>query len=119
MGLTIWEFMAKSGKTLEELIEEVYGIVGPFKYERSDLHISETLKQRVLADCSADKFKSFGPYAVRRVETIDGWKYHFDNDQWLMIRASGTEPVLRTYAESDTLDNARAILEACKEAIGA
>ena len=119
MGLTIWEFMAKSGKTLEELIDEVYGIVGPFKYERSDLHISEALKQRVLADCTADKFKAFGPYTVRRVETIDGWKYHFDNDQWLMIRASGTEPVLRTYAESDTLENARKILAACKEAIGA
>jgi len=119
MGLTIWEFMAKSGKTLEQLIDEVYGIVGPFKYERSDLHISEALKQRVLADAASDKNKSFGPYAVRRLETIDGWKYHFDNDQWLMIRASGTEPVLRTYAESDTLENARKILAACKETIGA
>jgi len=119
MGLTIWEFMAKSGKTLEQLIDEVYSIVGPFKYERSDLHISEALKQQVLADCTSDKNKSFGSYAVRRLETIDGWKYHFDNDQWLMIRASGTEPVLRTYAESDTLENARKILSACKETIGA
>lgn len=92
MGLTIWEFMAKSGKTLEQLIEEVYSIVGPFKYERSDLHITEALKQRVLADCTSDKNKTFGPYAVRQLETVDGWKYHFDNDQWLMIRASGTEP---------------------------
>ena len=119
MGLTIWEFMAKSGKTLEQLIDEVYGIVGPFKYERSDLHISEALKQQVLADCTSDKHKTFGPYAVRRLETIDGWKYHFDNDQWLMIRASGTEPVLRTYAESSTLENARKILAACKTTIGA
>jgi phosphomannomutase len=53
------------------------------------------------------------------LETVDGWKYHFDNDQWLMIRASGTEPVLRTYAESDTLANARRILDACKATIGA
>lgn len=119
MGLTIWEFMARSGKSLEELIEEVYAIVGPFKYDRSDLHISESLKERVLADCTADRFKAFGPYAVQRVETIDGWKYHFDRDQWLMIRASGTEPVLRTYAESDTLENAQHILAACREAIGA
>jgi phosphomannomutase len=119
MGLTIWEFMAKSGKTLEELVAEVYSIVGEFKYERSDLHITEELKQRVLADCTSDKHKSFGPYAVRRLETVDGWKYHFDNDQWLMIRASGTEPVLRTYAESDTLENARKILAACKATIGA
>ncbi len=119
MGLTIWEFMAKSGKTLEELIQEVYAIVGEFKYERSDLHISEALKQQVLKACTDEKYTKFGSLEVRRLETIDGWKYHFDNDQWLMIRASGTEPVLRTYAESKDMDGARKILAACKEAIGA
>lgn len=119
MGLTIWEFMAKSGKSLDDLIEEVYSIVGPFKYERNDLHISEALKQDVLARCKAGSFTAFGDLVVRQVETIDGFKFHFDNDQWLMIRASGTEPVLRCYAESDTLQNARAILAACQRTIGA
>jgi phosphomannomutase len=119
MGLTIWEFMAKSGKSLDDLIGEVYAIVGPFKYERNDLHISEALKQEVLARCQAGTFTAFGDLAVRQVETIDGFKFHFDNDQWLMIRASGTEPVLRCYAESDTLENARAILAACQHSIGA
>jgi phosphomannomutase len=119
MGLTIWEFMAKSGKSLDDLINEVYAIVGPFKYERNDLHISEALKQQVLDKCEAGTFTTFGEYAVRRVETIDGFKFHFDNDQWLMIRASGTEPVLRCYAEADTLANARNILAACQRTIGA
>jgi phosphomannomutase len=119
MGLTIWEFMAKSGKSLDDLIGEVYAIVGPFKYERNDLHISEALKQEVLARCQAGTFTAFGDLVVRQVETIDGFKFHFDNDQWLMIRASGTEPVLRCYAESDTLENARAILAACQHSIGA
>ena len=63
--------------------------------------------------------KAFGDLPVRRRETIDGYKYHFDDDQWLMIRASGTEPVLRTYAESSSLAKAHAILAACKKAIGA
>lgn len=119
MGLTIWEFMAKSGKTLDELIQEVYAIVGPFAYERNDLHISEALKQEVLEACREGRYERFGDYIVRSVETIDGYKFHFDNDQWLMIRASGTEPVLRCYAESDTLENARKILTACRTAIGA
>ncbi len=119
MGLTIWEFMAKSGKSLEELIQEVYAIVGAFSYERDDLHITEELKRKVLDDCSNDRYKRFGDLEVRRLETIDGYKYHFDRDQWLMIRASGTEPVLRTYAESDSIENARRILKACKETIGA
>lgn len=119
MGLTIWEFMAKSGKSLDDLIQEVYAIVGPFKYDRDDLHITESLKQRVLDDCRNDRYRRFGALEVRSVETIDGWKYHFDHDQWLMIRASGTEPVLRTYAESSDLDKARKILADCKGTIGA
>lgn len=119
MGLTIWEYMARSGKSLDELIQEVYAIVGPFSYDRNDLHISEDLKQKVLAECEAGSYTNFGGMEVRRVETIDGHKFHFDNDQWLMIRASGTEPVLRCYAESDSLDNARKILKACETVIGA
>lgn len=119
MGLTIWEFMAKSGKSLDDLIQEVYAIVGPFSYDRNDLHITEELKQDVLKKCEADAFKAFGPFEVRRRETIDGYKYFFDDDQWLMIRASGTEPVLRCYAESSTLERAQAILAACRKTIGA
>lgn len=41
MGLTLWEFMAKSGKTLNDLINEVYEIVGPFSFERNDLHLKK------------------------------------------------------------------------------
>ena len=119
MGLTLWEFMARSGRSLDELIKEVYAITGPFSYDRNDLHITEAIKQRVLDDCRNDRHKKFGDWDVRSVETIDGWKYHFDQEQWLMIRASGTEPVLRCYAESSTPEGAKALLEACRKTIGA
>lgn len=117
MGLIIWEFMAKSVKTLDELIAEVYDIVGPFKFERNDLHITEELKQRIIANCKADNYKSFGPYNVREVKTIDGFKYFFDDERWVMIRPSGTEPVLRTYAEAPTLEEVRVILKATEDTI--
>ncbi len=117
MGLTIWEYMAKSGKSLEQLIEDLYKITGPFVYERNDLHLDETTKQKVIKGCKDDIYKSFGSYKVERLETIDGWKYHFENEQWLMIRASGTEPVLRLYAESDTLENTRKLLKAAQETL--
>lgn len=115
MGLTIWEYMAKSGKSLEQLIEDLYKLTGRFVYERNDLHLTEEVKQKVIKDCKDDKFKSFGSYKVEKLETIDGWKYYFENDQWMMIRASGTEPVLRVYAESDTLENTRKILKATQD----
>jgi phosphomannomutase len=119
MGLTIWEFMAKTGKSLDELINEVYEIVGPFAFERSDLHIEESKKVQIIEKCKSDAFHMFGKYKVAKVDTMDGFKYTFDENRWLMIRPSGTEPVLRTYAEAPTLDEVRVMLEACKLTIGA
>lgn len=117
MGLTIWEYMVKSGKSLDDLIKEVYEIVGEFKFERSDMHLKEEVKVAIVENCKNDNYSSFGPYNVERVETIDGWKYFFDNGDWLMIRASGTEPVLRNYAESETTEKAFAILKAAEKAL--
>jgi phosphomannomutase len=111
MGLIIWEYMVKSGKTLEQLIEDVYKIVGAFKFERIDLHLTEADKQRIMKNCEANSYKKFGDLQVRKVEDIDGYKFFFDNDEWVMIRPSGTEPVLRTYAEAATTEAAFKVLE--------
>lgn len=114
VGLTLFEFMAKSGKTLEELIQEIYDLVGTFAFERNDLHLSEELKNKIIANCKSGSYKSFGSYAIDRLDDLDGFKFYFANGDWLMIRASGTEPILRTYAESSTKEQAFAILEAAK-----
>ena len=144
IGLTLWEFMAKSGKSLEELIKEVYAITGSFAFERNDLHISEELKNKIVENCKQGKYTSFGKYKVQRMEDLDGWKYFLaptpSNSpkggelaratpsplgrvgvgsvaSWLMIRASGTEPVLRTYAESSSQKKAFDILKAAKKTL--
>jgi phosphomannomutase len=116
MGLVIWEFMAKSGKKLHDLIAEVYAIVGPFSFERNDLHLKEEVKARIVENTARNAYHSFGNYKVRRVESIDGYKYFFDdnNTEWLLIRASGTEPILRTYAESETQEGVSRILKAAE-----
>lgn len=112
IGLTVMELMAKTGKKLTELVQEIYDIVGTFATGRNDLHITEEKKQSVIADCKAGKFTKFGNYEVRQVEDLDGFKFHFDNDEWMMIRPSGTEPVLRVYAEAANSDLVNAILKA-------
>jgi phosphomannomutase len=117
MGLIIWEFMAKSGKSLDDLISEVYEIVGAFKFERNDLHITEELKNSTIEKCKNGSYKNFGKYTVDSVGTIDGFKFFFDANRWLMIRPSGTEPVLRTYAEAPTMDEVREILRITEEMI--
>jgi phosphomannomutase len=114
MGLTIWEYMAKTGKTLQELIEEVYAITGGFWFERNDLHISEAVKQKVLQHCKDGAYKEFGRFRVQRVDDLDGYKFFFDDTTWMMIRASGTEPVLRVYAEAASKELADEILESTR-----
>jgi len=111
MGLILWEYMVKSGKSLKELIDDVYNIVGEFKFERIDMYLKEEEKKRIVENCKDGNYKFFSDLEVRKVETIDGFKYFFDNEEWVMIRPSGTEPVLRTYAESATTQGAFKVLE--------
>lgn len=115
MGLTIWEYMAKSGKTLEELISELYKIVGTFAYERLDWHLPEEDKIKIIKNCEDGIYKSFAGRKVLSIEKIDGFKYYLENEEWIMIRASGTEPVLRIYAESNNKQNAINILNTAKK----
>lgn len=117
IGLTLWEFMAKTGKSLDALIQEVYDVVGTFAMGRIDLHITEAIKQQVLENCKQGRYKTFGSYQIEKVENLDGYKFHLGNGEWVMIRASGTEPVLRVYSESGTKAGADAILASCKQAI--
>ena len=114
-GLMILEFMAKTGKTLRELIQLVYDEVGRFAFDRDDLHISQDVKEAVLQKCHDDLFTSFGTYLVNRTEKIDGFKYYLDNHTWVMIRPSGTEPVLRVYCEAPDRATARTTLDAVKK----
>jgi len=117
MGLIIAEFIAKSGKTLDELLEEVYAIVGNFAYDRNDLRLSEEKKQAIIEKCKTNSFSKFGNYQVQRVETIDGFKYFFDEGSTVMIRPSGTEPLLRVYSEAPTKDMVADILQSTVDTI--
>jgi len=117
MGLTILEFMAKSGKSLDDIIEEVYDVVGAFSYNRNDLHINNTLKWAIMDNCKAGKYQSFDTYTVKEVETVDGYKFHLSDNEWVMIRPSGTEPVLRVYAEAPNPEGVERILSAVKKTI--
>jgi phosphomannomutase len=116
-GLLLWEALVKTGKSLRELVEEIYAITGRFAFERSDLTISQADKDRIVSRCEAGDYTHFGPYKVIRTETLDGFKYYFSDSQWVMIRPSGTEPVLRTYAEGSTREEALDILRIAYDTI--
>jgi phosphomannomutase len=117
IGLIILEFMAKTGKSIKQIVQDVYAEVGAFSFDRDDLHIREEQKQAVIAACKTKPYTAFGKYKVAGMESVDGWKFLLGDDRWVMIRASGTEPVLRVYAQATSLAECREILDATKATI--
>jgi phosphomannomutase len=111
MGLLLWRFMAETGKNIHELIQEVFAITGSFAYERFDMPVDDGTKSRIVAKCKNEGFTEFGKNKVVRIETLDGFKYFLSEDEWIMIRPSGTEPLLRIYAESKSMDRVKELLE--------
>jgi len=117
IGLMILEFMSVTGKSLKELIQEVYDLVGSFWCDRDDLHITESQKQAVINHCNNKSYTQFGDFKIEEIVQMDGTKFLLGNDRWVMIRPSGTEPVLRVYAQAENEEMVRTILDATKLAI--
>ncbi len=110
-GLLILEMVAASGATLEELVAELIRDVGPALYERRDLRLNRPVsKSEMTRRLSEQAPQTIGSLRVASVETMDGVKYVMDDDSWLLIRPSGTEPVLRVYAEGRNEEAVRAMI---------
>jgi phosphomannomutase len=112
MGLTIWTWLIESGKKLSELIDEVTALTGHFAIERMDVELNKNLRNKIMEQCKNNHFTEFGNYLITKVEDLDGYKYHLGDNQWVMIRASGTEPVLRIFAEAADHDTVKSIINA-------
>ncbi len=117
VALVILEFMAKTGKSLTQLIQDVYALIGAFKCDRYDLHLEESQKQAIIKACVENKIPSLGDYKIESIENMDGFKFLLGYDRWVMVRPSGTEPVLRVYAQAADTDNVKKLLNAAKETL--
>lgn len=118
VGLLILEMIVKSGKSLSELVDMLFERFGPHAYFRSDAHTSSERKEEALSMLgSGGGLKTIAGRPVRSLETLDGFKHRLD-DAWLLVRPSGTEPVLRIYAEAATASDAKAIVEDAVRQLG-
>ncbi len=101
MGLLLLEIVADAGAPLKELIADLQQKYGPHHYARKDLPLAHPVaKKEMVKRLTEGAPGSIGGVSVREVRSNDGVKYLLADDSWLLIRPSGTEPVLRVYAES-------------------
>jgi phosphomannomutase len=112
MGLLLVEMVAATGKPLYELVESLLEEVGPVFYERRDLRLSRPVaKAEMVNYLTRQAPDEINDQRVVEVNNLDGVKYVLADDSWLLIRPSGTEPVLRVYAEGRSTEMVKALLK--------
>ena len=123
-ALLLATVMAEEGKTLAQLVAGLQRDFGPHFYGRRDLHLPEEVKRSAIGRAQAGAIASIGPHRVLRRETLDGVKFFLDApcgangaEAWLLLRASGTEPLLRLYAEAASPDLVAEILARAEEVV--
>jgi len=117
-GLMILEMINLHGKTLIQLVEELFKEFGSAYYKRIDLKIKNEQGKAILERLKKETPKEIAGFRVKDVDLTDGVKLIFENDGWVLFRASGTEPVLRIYIEMPEKSEVDMILEECKKLIG-
>lgn len=111
MGLLLVEMVAESKKSLTEMVADLLADVGPAFYERVDLRLSRPVAKAEMTEFLTQKAPAeIGGQQMQEITQSDGVKYIMADDSWLLIRPSGTEPVLRVYAEGRTQEMVKALL---------
>jgi phosphomannomutase len=109
-GLYILDLMVRLGRTPSQLIELLFEKVGPHYYDRIDSPFSGNREDRISRILNANP-ERIGGLGVVDLDTVDGYKFSLEDGGWLLIRFSGTEPILRVYTETTHKDRVKAILD--------
>ena len=117
-GLYLLDLMVRMNKKPSELLEHVYGLVGDHYYDRIDRHMRPEDKPEVMNRVQSAQPEEIAGLKVTEIDTRDGFRYVLEGGDWLLIRFSGTEPVIRVYTETTRKDLVEEILQAGLELAG-
>ena len=109
------QMMARRGQTFDQILKSVEKEYGKFYYVRNDIDYPNELKAKLFEKLAKNPPASFQGLKVERVNPADGMKFVLENDNWLLFRLSGTEPILRVYAEASSQELADALVEEGKK----
>jgi alpha-D-glucose phosphate-specific phosphoglucomutase len=110
-ALLLLELMATEGTRLEEIMAQIDAKYGSFRYRRKDITYPNEKKPKLFDTLKNNPPEYLNDKKVVQVKTFDGVKMILEGDDWLMLRASGTEPILRIYAEAKSFDDVDRLLE--------
>lgn len=113
-GLLLLELMAKMGKKLSAIYKDLCLEIRPYEFIRMDLHVSAEMMKRAMDKLSKNTPKEWMGRKVQTLLTMDGFKFYLEDGSWILIRPSGTEPIFRIYAESETLHSTQKLLDNVK-----
>lgn len=102
---------------MSELLANLFEIVGPHFYHRRDIEFDATDRERITRQVNNPALDRLGGFPVLASDSIDGRRLRFD-DGWLAVRFSGTEPLLRIYAEAGSPERVTGLLDAAAEYLG-
>ncbi len=117
-GLFLLDLMNKLHKTPSQLIEHLYSKVGPHHYNRVDLEFPPADREKIIGRVAGKTPSEIGTLKVVKVNTADGFHFTLADGSWLLIRFSGTEPILRIYAEAASLEQANSMIAQGKKLLG-
>lgn len=109
-GLMIADMVLRLGRRPSELVDYLYSKVGPHYYDRVDLEFPAEQRAAIVKRIVDNQPSQIDGVGVAEVKTVDGYKYVLADGSWLLIRFSGTEPIMRVYAETDSMKRVLALL---------
>lgn len=117
-ALMLAELMATTGKTMTQLIADVQERFGPVAYKRIDLKLDADTVARAKERLTTTNPTTLCGMKMKHLNKLDGYHFLRDDDSWLLIRGSGTEPLLRTYAEARSIEECDQLLQEAQKIIG-
>jgi len=117
-GLYFLDFMVKTGKTPSQLLDYLYSKVGPHYYDRTDFHIPKSKRQIISNRLTSLSVNTIADTKVSKIDATDGFRFLLNDESWLLIRFSGTEPLVRIYAEAGSPEKVTKLLQEGKRLAG-